>query len=113
VWSFFIFGKKEGSFVGEIPSQPFFNSSAEGDWSKNELVTALAPAARRFGFVCIRSNCSSITPYNHFNRKNSFWRWDAQVNRKIAPVAAEEEEEEEEEKGEGKAEGIVTAAGER
>ena len=108
--------EKKVARVGEfsLPSQTnyFFNIEL-GDWSKNELVTALAPAAHRFDFVCIRSKCSSIIPYNRFNRKNSFWKWDAQVNRKTAPVVAAEEEEEEEEKGEGKAEGIVTAAGGR
>ena len=107
--------EKKVARVGEfsLPSQTnyFFNIEL-GDWSKNELVTALAPAAHRFDFVCIRSKCSSIIPYNRFNRKNSFWKWDAQVNRKTAPVVAAEEEEEEE-KGEGKAEGIVTAAGGR
>ena len=84
---------------------PFFN--IERATGKNALVTAIAPA-HRFGFVCIHSNCSTITPHHHFNQKNSFWRWDAQVNLETAPVAAEEEEEEDEEE---KGEGIVTAPG--
>jgi len=53
---------KEGN--SRFPHVKHFFNIERGDWSKNELVTALAPAAHRFGFVCILcSNCSSITPY--------------------------------------------------
>jgi hypothetical protein len=53
---------KEGK--SRFPHVKHFFNIERGDWSKNELVTALAPAAHRFGFVCILcSNCSSITPY--------------------------------------------------